>query len=105
MGQIRCEINDSFPQADSNCNSIVTVNDVISVIHKVNSGKAMVMAVYQLITLKTPAMICLFMCHFYSHGCLFMVLCQMIYSLVMLYRFLKVEIVILLTQIVIEVLL
>ena len=40
MGQIRREINDYFPPANSNCNSILTANDVNSVIHKVNSGKS-----------------------------------------------------------------
>ena len=39
MDRIRSEINDSFLPADSNCVFIVTVNDVISVISKLNSGK------------------------------------------------------------------
>ena len=40
MGKIIRENNDSFPPADSNCHFIVTVNDVISVIPKLNSGKS-----------------------------------------------------------------
>ena len=40
MGQIRREVYNSFPPADSNCDFIVTGNDVISVISKLNSGKS-----------------------------------------------------------------
>ena len=40
MGQIRRELYNSFPPADSNCDFIVTGNDVISVILKLNSGKS-----------------------------------------------------------------
>ena len=39
MYQIRCEINESFPAPDSNCDFIVTANDVINVIPKLNSCK------------------------------------------------------------------
>ena len=40
MGQIRREINNSFPLTDSNCDLVVTMNDVISVISKLNSRKS-----------------------------------------------------------------
>ena len=38
MGQLRSEVYNSFPPADSNCDFMVTVNDVISVILKLNSA-------------------------------------------------------------------
>ena len=40
MSQIGREVYNSFPPAYSNCDFIVTVNGVISVIPKLNSGKS-----------------------------------------------------------------
>ena len=40
MGQIRREVYISFAPADSKCDFIVTANDVISVIPKLNIGKS-----------------------------------------------------------------
>ena len=40
MDTIRREINDSFALADSNCDFIVTANDIINVTPKLNSGKS-----------------------------------------------------------------
>ena len=80
MDQIRREINDSFPPADSNCDFIVPGNDVISVIPKLNSSKSDGNGSLSIYHVKTPVMIYSFMCRFYSRGCLLMELCQMICS-------------------------
>ena len=90
MGQIRREVYNSFPPADSNCDFIVHENDVISVIPKLNSGKSNGNGCLSTDHFKNACDDLSFICHVYSPGCLFVVLCQMICSLVMLYRFLKV---------------